>query len=293
MTNPRTALVVLSGGQDSTTCLFWAKRYFNIVHAVTFDYCQRHSREIDAARKVAALAGVASHEVIELGPILKGASPLTDPSKALETYPDYATMDATIGDRVELTFVPMRNALFLNIAANRAAVLGAGVIVTGVCQADNANYPDCRSSFIGAQADAIKHALGLESSGGLTIATPLMYMSKAMSIELAEGLEALGLFPNGDVNAGSYTALAFSHTAYDGKFPPVGNDHASVLRAHGFEQAMVPDPLVVRAWHGGHMALPQTANYNDMQRIKDLALKIDAAEKWLTHQGFKFEEDVL
>lgn len=247
MTAKASALVVLSGGQDSTTCLFWAMQRFLEVHAVTFDYCQRHRREIDAARKVAALAGVASHEVVELGPILQGRSPLTDPDQALEQYGSYAEMDAIIGDRVELTFVPMRNALFLTIAANRAVVRDCYDLVTGVCQQDNANYPDCRASFIEAQAATVSLALGVPR---FTIHTPLMHLSKAESIRLAQQLP------------GAYEALAYSHTAYDGAYPPTGHDHATMLRAEGFREAGVPDPLVVRAHREGLMALPESANYD-------------------------------
>ena len=243
------ALVVLSGGQDSSTCLYWAKRQYDEVHAVTFDYNQRHKIEVDAARKIAVLAGVASHEVVELGPILKGRSPLTDPTQALETYQDHAEMEAIIGDRVELTFVPMRNALFLTIAANRACCLEATKIVTGVCQADNANYSDCRLLFINEQRRAINAALGVEVSSLYEIDTPLMNMSKPESIGLALTLP------------GCYTALAYSHTAYSGAYPPTTKDHASVLRAWGFEEAHIPDPLVLRAHWEGLMELPAAANY--------------------------------
>lgn len=251
MLNPRKALVVLSGGQDSTTCLFWAKHYYQEVVALTFDYNQRHSLEIQAARNIAKLAGV-EHEVVSVGPILAGTSPLTDPNAPLEKYEDYASMDKTIGDRVELTFVPMRNALFLTLAANRAIVGDAATVVTGVCQADNANYPDCRQHFIDSQQYTINAALGLEKGPtALYLATPLMTMSKAESINLAVAL-------------GCYAHLAFTHTSYDGKYPPTDNNHANVLRAQGFLEANLPDPLVIRAWREGLMEMPTTPNYVDL-----------------------------
>ncbi len=254
------ALVVLSGGQDSTTCLRWAVKYFDEVHAITFNYNQRHAREITAARNVAKLLGVVSHEVLDVGPILNGTSPLIDHSgqHSLEQYENFETMDKIIGDRVEHTFVPMRNALFLTLAANRAVCLGIDAIVTGVCQADNANYPDCRNEFIAAQEQAINTALG---STNIAIMTPLMDLTKDASIKLMREL-------------GGYELLAFTHTSYDGQYPPVGKDHATVLRAHGFEVAGVPDPLVVRAWHEGLMALPETANYADSEQVTSLALAI-------------------
>lgn len=246
------ALVVLSGGQDSTTCAALAVRRFGAenVAAVTFNYGQRHALELAAARNVALLLGI-KHEVVDVGPILKGTSPLTDSSATLETYTDFDSMDAIIGDRVEKTFVPMRNALFLTLAANRAVCMGAHFIYTGVCQADNANYPDCRRDFIMAQEFAINEALGNGPAGSpkyVYIVTPLMDATKAESIRMTQDLGQLAL-------------LAFTHTAYDGKYPPTSKDHASVLRAHGFEQAGVPDPLVVRAWLEDMMPLPETANY--------------------------------
>lgn len=226
------AMVVLSGGQDSTTCLFWAKARFSEVHAVTFDYGQRHRREIDAARAVARLAGVASHEIIELGEgILAGRSPLTDPAAQLETYSSFEQMDAVIGGRVELTFVPMRNALFFTIAANRAVCLDIYDLVTGVCDADNANYPDCRQRFVDFQAGTIEQALGLKQ-GDFRIHAPLMGRSKAETVALARELP------------GCWEALAVSHTCYAGQRPPCGVCHACVLRAEGFKRAGYVDPLI-------------------------------------------------
>lgn len=246
------ALVVLSGGQDSTTCLFWALHHFDEVHAVTFDYRQRHKVEIEAAKKVAEMAGAASHEVIELGPILKGTSPLTNPDEELEQYADPHSLPGGL----EKTFVPMRNQLFLTVAANRAYVLGCRVLVTGVCQEDFGGYPDCRRVFI--DALEIACALGTFTGedgalGSLDIMTPLMNLSKAESVWLANDLP------------GCMEALAYSHTSYDGQYPPTGHDHATLLRAKGFEEAGMPDPLVVRAYHDGLMPLPQTRNYTGVK----------------------------
>lgn len=245
------ALVILSGGQDSTTCLFWAKQHFDVVHAITFDYGQRHALEIESATIVASMAGVASHEVVHVPGILESVSPLTS-SNELERYESAEQMEAVIGDRRELTFVPMRNALFLTIAANRAEALGVNYIVTGVCQMDNANYDDCRQVFIDAAVAYINTALGHDHRGTtpIQIVTPLMDLSKAETCMLADALP------------GCMEALAYSHTSYDGKYPPTDMNHANVLRADGFEKAGLPDPLVLRAHREGLMELPATANYD-------------------------------
>lgn len=268
------ALVVLSGGQDSSTCLFWAVARYGAknVHAVTFDYDQRHAIEIAAAHTVARLAGVDTrHEVVTLGPILKSTSPLTS-DEPLEQYSTFEQMQDTIGDRVEKTFVPMRNALFLTIAANRAVAVGASVIVTGVCQADGANYPDCTQSFILRQEDTINSALGVMDRGtAIHIATPLMNLTKAESIRLALDLPL------------AYAALAYTHTAYDGSFPPTGHDHATMLRAHGFEEAGFPDPLVLRAIRTMGMERPTTENYREpiFQAAMDILRRNLSTQSWL------------
>lgn len=241
------AMVVLSGGQDSTTCLYWAKNYFDEIRAITFDYGQKHSVEVTCAEKIAEIAHV-PHEIVRVPDILKSRSPLTDPNVQLETYNDYESMDKIIGDRVELTFVPMRNAFFLTLAANRALYFDIYNLVTGVCQMDNANYPDCREEFISLQEQTINSALGLkvtspavgrDDSSIFKIHTPLMNLSKAETVTMAYGMN------------GCWEALAYSHTCYAGKTPPCIMTektacHACTLRAEGFRQAGYTDPLIER-----------------------------------------------
>ena len=224
-------LVVLSGGQDSTTCLYWAKLSFDEVHAVTFNYGQRHGVEIESAEAIAELAGVASHEIIDLGPILAGTSPLTDHSREVGEYKDAESLPGGVED----TFVPARNILFLTIAANRAYCLGIRDMITGVCEEDFGGYFDCRRDFI----DAMEKALGEGIHGtphSFNIRTPLMFLSKKESVELANSLPDC------------MEALAFSHTCYKGEYPPCGKCHACLLRLKGFQEAGVLDPLTERAW---------------------------------------------
>lgn len=262
----KTALVVLSGGQDSTTCLFMAKALGYDVHAITFDYDQRHAVEIEASRKVAAMVGVLSHEVVVLGPILKGTSPLTNTSEELEQYASFNDLPGGI----EKTFVPMRNQLFLTIAANRAYVLGAGVLVTGVSQADSGGYPDCRAEFIKALTSTCNLGTFTGEAGipaPLTVLTPLMDLSKAQCVKLAMEVP------------GCYNALAWTHTSYDGAYPPVGQDHATLLRAKGFAEAGIPDPLILRAFYEGLMPLPETHNYDPEVVEKYLDLLTLSKEK--------------
>lgn len=259
------AIVVLSGGQDSTTCLFWARHLGFEVHAVTFDYNQRHAREIEAAAKVAKLAGVLSHEIITMGPVLKGTSPLVS-DNALEQYADHKSLPGGL----EKTFVPMRNQMFLTIAANRAYIHNAEALVTGVCEEDYGGYPDCRQQFI----HALAHACNLGTftgedgaPGSLAILTPLMRLTKKATVDLALTLP------------GCYAALAWTHTSYDGAYPPVGHDHATLLRAKGFEEANVPDPLVLRAFTEGLMDLPDSPNY--APEVVEKYLELLALDNWL------------
>lgn len=244
----RRCIVILSGGMDSTITLFLAKHRFSEVHAVTFDYGQQHRIELEAAKKVALLAGVMSHEIVNIGGVLESSSPLTSDNK-LEEYSDYDSMVSSVGDRIESTFVPMRNLLFLVIAANRAIAKNIRDIGLGICQADTANYPDCTVSFLKSSFKTIRKSLGLKREDGLRTFAPLVTSTKASSVHVARSMPDC------------WEALAYTHTSYDGLYPPTGKNHANLLRASGFEAAGYPDPLILRAVREGLMELPYTANY--------------------------------
>ncbi|NJM28415.1 MAG: 7-cyano-7-deazaguanine synthase QueC [Pseudanabaena sp. RU_4_16] len=221
------ALCVLSGGQDSTTCVALACQQFEQVHAITFDYGQRHVIELESAIAIAKAFNLASHEIIQLGPILKGTSPLVSDTP-LEQYD--STQDLPGG--VEPTFVPARNLLFLTLAANRAAVLGIKDIFMGVCEADFAGYYDCRQVFVDAMATAIGEGVW-GNPHAFTIHTPLMHLTKAESVQLA--VEVLG-----DRFA---EILALTHTCYAGVHGGCGKCHACLIRDRGFTVAGVADPI--------------------------------------------------
>lgn len=246
--------VVLSGGQDSTTCLFWAlMTYDGAVHCITFDYGQRHSIELTSAVEVVHYARskfpgrFIGHDIIPIPRVLQGTSPLVSDAP-LEQYKDHASLPGGL----EKTFVPMRNQFFLTVAANFAFVHGCSSLVTGVCQEDSGGYPDCRDEFIRAfERTASLGTFNAEAGfhDGLTVETPLMFLTKADSIRFAFTI------PH------AYTALALTHTAYDGVYPPTGKDHANLLREKGFAEAGVPDPLVLRAVDDGWMEMPNSENY--------------------------------
>lgn len=215
------ALVVLSGGQDSTTCLYWAiDRYGREnVEAVTFDYGQRHRVEIDCARKIAADARVPQVQLpIDTFAAIGGSS-LTDPE--LEVA-------ASSGSDLPNTFVPGRNIIFLSFAAAYAWKKGITNIVTGVAQTDYSGYPDCRQETI----DSLSVTLRLAMEQDFVIHTPLMHLSKKETVLLAKKL-------------GAIDAMSNTHTCYEGLRPPCGKCPACVLRAKGFAEAGIVDPLTL------------------------------------------------
>ncbi len=175
------ALVVFSGGQDSTTCLFWALKNFKKVHTITFSYGQKHSQEIEVARKIAAKAGVDFflQDASFISQI--GTSSLTD---------DSITMDQEKPEGgFPNTFVPGRNMFFLSVAAVYAREHGIHHLVTGVSQTDFSGYPDCRDSFI----KAMNLTINLAMDEQFVIHTPLMWLDKAETWALADELGVLDL----------------------------------------------------------------------------------------------------
>jgi 7-cyano-7-deazaguanine synthase len=216
----KSCLVVFSGGQDSTTCLYWAKQQFEKVHAVTFDYGQRHRIELEAARVICELAQV-SQVVLPINSFSAlGGNSLTDANQEI-----IGVGKGNLPD----SFVPGRNLVFMTLAAAYAWQNDIFDLVTGVCQTDYSGYPDCRLNTMRALEQSI--SLGMDAK--FTIHTPLMHLSKKESILLAR-------------EVGAYQALASSHTCYNGQFPPCGTCPACILRAKGFEEAQYPDPLVER-----------------------------------------------
>ncbi|EMB63840.1 7-cyano-7-deazaguanine synthase QueC [Streptococcus mutans] len=169
----QSALIVFSGGQDSTTCLFWAMKHYEYVETVTFSYGQRHSQELEVAKEIAAEQGVKHHilDMSLLGQITENA--LTS-DIAIETK----------DGEVPNTFVDGRNHLFLSFAAVLAKQRKIRDIVTGVCQTDFSGYPDCRDVFV----KSLNVTLNLAMDYEFVIQTPLMWLDKAETWELADQL---------------------------------------------------------------------------------------------------------
>lgn len=181
MMNNQAALVVFSGGQDSTTCLYWAKKHFKEVYALSFVYGQKHVKEVELAREIARKAEV-HFDVMDVSFIGRlGSNSLTDTS----IHMDEEKPDGSFPN----TFVPGRNLFFLSIAAVYARERGIAHMVTGVSQTDFSGYPDCRDSFI----KSLNVTLNLAMDEQFVIHTPLMWIDKAQTWALADELEVLDI----------------------------------------------------------------------------------------------------
>lgn len=207
------ALVVFSGGQDSTTCLYWAKAHFDEVWALSLRYGQKHAIEVEVAEKIARKAGV--HFEVKDAPLIGslGANSLTNSNIVMdETQPEGSFPN---------TFVPGRNMFFLAIAAVYAREHGIFDLVTGVSQTDFSGYPDCRDAFI----RSLNVTINLAMDEQFVIHTPLMWLDKSETWGLADSLGVLDLVRNETL------------TCYNG-IPGDGCGHcpACKLRREGLEK---------------------------------------------------------
>lgn len=211
--NKDAAVVLFSGGQDSTTCLFWAKRHFKKVYALAFNYGQKHVHEIDIAKEIAQNAEVEFHVLDARFISSIGTSSLTDTSiKMDEEQPK---------DSFPNTFVPGRNMFFISIAAVFARERNINHIITGVSQADYSGYPDCRDSFIKSMNVTLNEAMEYQ----FVIDTPLMWKSKAETWRMADELGVFELVRN-------KTLTCYNGIIGDG----CGNCPSCKLRKAGLEE---------------------------------------------------------
>ncbi|MBA8771791.1 7-cyano-7-deazaguanine synthase QueC [Staphylococcus coagulans] len=174
--NDEKAVVVFSGGQDSTTCLFYAKKHFKEVELVTFEYGQRHAKEIEVAKAIAEDQGL-KHHILDMS-LLSQLTP-----NALTSH----DMQIKTNEQIPNTFVPARNLLFLSFAGALAYQIGAKHIITGVCETDFSGYPDCRDVFI----KSMNVTLNLSMERDFVIHTPLMWLDKKETWALSDELGVL------------------------------------------------------------------------------------------------------
>ena len=220
------AVVLLSGGLDSTTAAAWAKAEGHDLYALSFDYGQRHKKELAQAQAVAKALGVREHKVLAVPIGDLGHSALTDRSIPV---PD-APAASAIGSSIPSTYVPARNTVFLALALGYAEVTGATAIVIGANALDYSGYPDCRPEFL----EAFERLANLATKAGaegrtVKVLAPLLRMTKRDIVKAAVRLRA---------------PIALTWSCYRGGRRPCGACESCVLRAKGFAEAGVPDPAL-------------------------------------------------
>lgn len=220
------AVVLLSGGLDSTTVLAMAAERGYACHTLSFDYGQRHAAELAACRQVARGLGAAEHRVVQIGLGSFGGSALTDADIAV---PDHA------GAGIPVTYVPARNTVFLSLALGYAEVIGSYDLFIGVNAVDYSGYPDCRPEFIRAFEDLanLATAAAVEGRGRFQVHAPLQELSKAEIIREGHRL-------------GVDYSLTVSCYQADAEGRACGVCDSCRFRAEGFRQAGIPDPTRYR-----------------------------------------------
>ncbi len=228
---PPKAVVLLSGGLDSTTVLAIARAEGFDTYALSFSYGQRHAIELAAARRVAAAFGVKRHAIVEIDLRTFGGSALTDDTIAVPRYKHVQGSGSTI----PVTYVPARNTIFLSFGLAWAETLGAGVIFLGVSAIDYSGYPDCRPEYIAAYERMANLATkaAVEGSQTLRITAPLVNLTKAQTIK--RGLD-LGV------------DYGLTHSCYDPgpDGAACGSCDACALRERAFAELGLADPALAR-----------------------------------------------
>ncbi|MFK8259417.1 7-cyano-7-deazaguanine synthase QueC [Erwinia sp. AnSW2-5] len=220
------AVVVFSGGQDSTTCLIQALQQYDEVHCVTFDYGQRHRAEIDVARTLSLSLGARAHKVLDVTML----NELAVSSLTRDNIPVPAYDPAASG--LPSTFVPGRNILFLTFAAIYAYQIEAEAVITGVCETDFSGYPDCRDEFV----KALNQAVNLGMARDIRFETPLMWLNKAETWALADYWQQLPLIRH-------QTLTCYNGIQGDG----CGECAACHLRANGLREYQQNTATVMQA----------------------------------------------
>lgn len=219
------AVVVFSGGQDSTTCLIQALQQYDEVHCVTFDYGQRHREEITVAQQLANKLGARAHKVLDVNLLNELAiSSLTRDNIPVPQWDPNAS-------GLPSTFVPGRNILFLTLASVYAWQVEAEAVITGVCETDFSGYPDCRDEFV----KALNHAITLGMARDIRFETPLMWLNKAETWALADYWQQLTLIRN-------ETLTCYNGIQGDG----CGECAACHLRARGLQEYQANQSAVMQ-----------------------------------------------
>lgn len=220
------AVVLLSGGLDSTVCMAVAHSQGYEIYPISFNYSQRHARELESAKNVAQYYNISKHIMIETNMNAIGGSALTDehlavPSGNIDTY------------QIPITYVPARNLIFLSYALGYAEVMGAEKIFIGVNALDYSGYPDCRPEFINLFQQVADYSTkaGVQEKRKITIETPLLQLTKKEIVLLGESLGA---------------PLQFTTSCYNGGQAACGECDSCLLRLKGFAEAGIVDPITYR-----------------------------------------------
>lgn len=231
MVNKKRAVVLLSGGLDSATTLAAARAEGYELYALSMDYGQRHRRELDSARKLAAFFKVKEHRMLKTALGELGGSALTDRRIALQKGKIWRP-----GAKIPATYVPGRNLIFLALATAYAEILGAEAVFIGANALDYSGYPDCRPGFLRAFEAAARRGTRTGVSGRpLNIEAPLLYLSKAKIIALGTSLGV---------------PFELTWSCYSGGKRPCGKCDSCLIRRRGFREAGLEDPLLAKAGGG-------------------------------------------